>query len=97
MTWEVNNSVLMKIGQILKKEKFIKKLYKNCDIKTSSRPFCVCKELSTTSIGKWNFWSKLLMLDIIKAELLKFVQISMQTSSDCFLKRILRKLKRAWN
>ena len=50
--WEVNNSVLVKIGQILQKEKFIKKLYKNCDIKTSSRPFCVCKELSTTSIGK---------------------------------------------
>ena len=82
MTWEVNNSVLMKIGQILQKEKFIKKLYKNCDIKTSSRPFCVCKELSTTSIGKRNFWSKLLMLDIIKAELLKFVQINMQTTSD---------------
>ena len=55
MTWEVNNIVLMKIGQILQKEKFIKKLYKNCDIKTSSRPFCVCKELSTTSIGKWNW------------------------------------------
>ena len=28
------------------------KFYKNCGLKTSSRPFCVCKQLSTTSIGK---------------------------------------------
>ena len=27
-------------------------------------PFSVCKELSITSIGKWNFWSKLLVLDM---------------------------------
>ena len=31
-----------------------------CYLKTSSRPFYVCKELSTTSTGKWNFQSELL-------------------------------------
>ena len=35
-----------------KRKTFVKKFYKNCSLKTSSRPFCVCKELSTTSIGK---------------------------------------------
>ena len=57
--------LLMKFDQFTSyyKRIFIKKFYKNCDLKTSSRPFCVCKELSTTSIGKWNFWSKLLILD----------------------------------
>ena len=33
---------------ILQKKKFHEKIYKNCGLKTSSRPFCVCKELSTT-------------------------------------------------
>ena len=31
---------------------FIRNFYKNCGLKTGSTPFCVCKELSTTSIGK---------------------------------------------
>ena len=49
------HSLLMKFGQFMsdyKRKNFIKKFYKNCDLKTSSRFFCVCKELSTTSIGK---------------------------------------------
>ena len=29
-------------------KRIIKKFDKNCDLKTSSRPFCVCRELSTT-------------------------------------------------
>ena len=51
----------MKFGQFIsyyKRKKIIEKPYKNCDLKTSSRPFSVCKKLSTTSIGTWNFWSK---------------------------------------
>ena len=28
------------------------RIYRNCHLKTSSRPFCVSKELSTTCIGK---------------------------------------------
>ena len=40
------------LGMLMTLLVFIKKLYKNCNLKTSPRPFCVCKELSTTSIGK---------------------------------------------
>ena len=57
ITWEVN-SLLMRCGQFMsyyKRKNFIKKFCKNCRWKTSSRLFCVCKELSTASIGKWNF------------------------------------------
>ena len=47
----------MKFGNLdnksdYKRKTFIKELYKNCGLKNSSRPFCVYKELSTTSIGK---------------------------------------------
>ena len=59
--------VLMKFGRFMchyKIKKFIQKFYKNCNLKTSSMSFCVRNELSTTSIGKWNFWSKLLILDM---------------------------------
>ena len=47
----------MKFGNLdnksdYKRKIFIKKFYRNCGLKTSSTPFCVCKELSTTSIGK---------------------------------------------
>ena len=42
---------------------FVKQII-TCDLRASSRPFYICKELAVTSIGKWNFWSKLLILDI---------------------------------
>ena len=48
------HSLLMKFGQFMsydKRKNFIKKFFQNCGLKTSSRFFCVCKELSTTSIG----------------------------------------------
>ena len=64
----------MKFGQFMshyKIKNFIKKFCKNCGLKTSSRPFCVYKELSTVSIGKWNFWSKLLILDDLVASFIK--------------------------
>ena len=47
--------LLMKFGQLMsyyKRKNFMKKFHKNCDLKTSFRPFCVCKDLNTTSIGK---------------------------------------------
>ena len=52
---ESKHSVLMKFGQFVsyyERKKFIKKFHKNFDLETSSRFFCVYKELSTTSIGK---------------------------------------------
>ena len=45
----------MKFGQFIqyyKRKPIIEKFPKNRDLKTSSRPFCVCKELSTTPVGK---------------------------------------------
>ena len=66
ITWEVN-SLLMKFSQFMsyfKRNNFIIKFWKNWGLKTSSRPFCVCKELRTTSIGKLNFWINLLVLDM---------------------------------
>ena len=57
ITCEVN-SLLTKFRQFMsyyKRKKIIKKFRKNCNLETSSRPFCVYKELSTTSIGKWTF------------------------------------------
>ena len=59
----------MKFGQFMSyytRKKFMNKFHKNCDLKISSRSFSVCKELSTTSTGKWNFWSKLLKFKISK-------------------------------
>ena len=50
-----NVKLLMKFGQFESyyiRKNFTKKLHKNCDLKNSSRPFCVCNELSTTSIRK---------------------------------------------
>ena len=56
ITYEVNtkHGLLMKFSQSVSysKNNFIKKLYKKCGLKTSSKPFCVGKELTTTSIGK---------------------------------------------
>ena len=94
------NSLLMKFDQFMsnyKRKNPIKKLYKNCRLKTSSRPFCICKEWSITSFGKWNLWSKLLKIRYVILNLSKFVRISMPTSTESFLQRILWKLERTWN
>ena len=53
ITWEVNKCRITKI--------LSKKIIKTCNLATSSRLLCICKELSTNSIGKLNFSCKLLM------------------------------------
>ena len=66
INWE-GNSLLMKFAQCMlhyKRKSFTEKSYKKCGLEPSSRSFSVCKELSTTSTGKWNFWSELLILDM---------------------------------
>ena len=58
------HSLLMKFDQFMsyyKRKNFIKKLHENCGPKASSTPFCVCKELSTTSIGEATFIRYLLI------------------------------------
>ena len=76
------------LHHITNRKKIIKKIYKNCDLKTKSRPSCVRKKLSTTSIEKWYFLSKLLILDMT-AKLSTFIQISVQTS-DFFTEDFLK-------
>ena len=61
------DSLLMKFDQFLsycKRNNFIKIFYKICDLETISRPSCVCRELSATSVGKRNLWSHLFILDM---------------------------------
>ena len=73
----------------------MKRFHKNCDLKTSSRPFCVWNELNKTSIGKWNFWSQLLILHM---HWQNYQNLSKSTHrppqiSPSFLQRIPSKLK----
>ena len=58
-----------------KRKNFTKKICKNCDLKTSSKPFYVFKESSTTSLGKRNFWSKLLRY-VIACRFPRFVEFT---------------------
>ena len=66
-TWEVNTVCqwnLASLYQIIKEKFSSKNSSRIGGLKTSSRPFGIYKELSTASIGKWNFLSKLLILDM---------------------------------
>ena len=92
ITLEVNTVCLCRIT----KEKIVKKFHKTCDLETSSRPFCVCKELSATSVKKMKLLKEATYIRYVLAKLSKCVQISTQTSSDSFLQQILWKLKRTW-
>ena len=52
------HSLLMKFDQFIsyyRRKKLIKTFYKNYSLKTSFRPFRVCKKLNTNSIGKLDF------------------------------------------
>ena len=51
--------LVMKFDQL-----FIKKLYLKYRMETSPKLLCAFKELSTTSIGKWKFWNKLIIWDM---------------------------------
>ena len=80
---------------MLQQKKIIEKFYKNCNLKTSSRPLYVCKELNKTSIGKSNILKQATNIRYVIAKLSKSIQIRMQTSLNSFLQKILWKLKRA--
>ena len=54
------------VYDILQKAYYKKKKKQWCDLKTSPKYFCVWKELGATSIEKWDFWGKLLVLEIAK-------------------------------
>ena len=52
---------------------------------------------NSTKNANWKLVSSNLLILYIIPKLWKFVKISMRTSSDSFLKKILWKLKRVWN
>ena len=56
IVWKWN---LASLCHIKKEKKLSENFAETGTWKPSSRPSCVCKELGTTSIGKWSFWSKL--------------------------------------
>ena len=63
----IKHSLLIEFGQFMscyKIKEYIEKLYKSNNLKTSFNPFCVSKELSATFIGKLDFLSNLLKLDM---------------------------------
>ena len=89
-------NLVMKIGQFVyycKRKKFIKKLYKNWNLKTSSRSFYVCQDF----YWKINFLKRATYIRYVLAKLWKFVQFSTLTYPDSFLQRLPWKLKRPWN
>ena len=63
-TWEVQSeNEIWPIYVILQEENFYQKILQKLRPETSFRLFCVCKELSTTSVRKLNFWSNLLITE----------------------------------
>ena len=69
ITWEVNTVCWWNFPRLChntKEKKYIKKIYKNCSLKASPRPFCASKELGITSTGKYNFWTKLFTSDMLE-------------------------------
>ena len=65
------NKVLINFSQFMsyyKRKNLIKKLHKNCNLKTSSMPFCIRKELSTVKQATY--------IRYVLVKLSKFVQIS---------------------
>ena len=72
------HSLLIKFGQFSSyslRNNFIKNFYKNCGLKTSPRPFCVCKELNLYL--KIEFLKQSTYIRYAIAKLSKLVQISM--------------------
>ena len=66
ITWEENTACLWTLASLyhIKKKILSKNTTKTATWKLVPGLFGVCKELNTTCTGKWNFWSKLLILDM---------------------------------
>ena len=87
------HNLLMKFGQFMsyyKRRKFMKKFYKNCDLKTSPRFACVRKELGTTSIGKWNLLRQAIYIRFVIAKLSEFTKSACMASKIPFTEDIFK-------
>ena len=92
ITWEVKTIYFMSHH---KRKNIIKNSCKNCDLKTLG-PFVFWKNWAQSLLENEIFDASYL-IKFVKKKPWKFVQISLQTSSDSLLRRILWKLKRPWN
>ena len=79
-TWKVN-TVLMKFGQFMSyhNKKFYQKFYKDCQLKTSSRHYCVCKEFKHSMYWKMKFLKEATCIRYLLAKSSKFVQSALRT------------------
>ena len=87
------HSLLMKFGQFMSYEKrknFIKEFYQNCGL------LCL-QRIKHNFYWKMKFVKQATYIGYVIAKLSKSVQISMLTSFESFLQRVLGKLKRTWN
>ena len=75
----------------------ITKDHKNWNLKTSSRPLLCLKRSKHNLYWKIRFLKQATYIRYVITKLSKFIQIEMQASSESFSRRILWKLKRAWN
>ena len=81
----------MKFGQFMsyyKRKKFIKKFYKNYNLKNSSRPFCAWKE-KRNLYWKMKFLKQAPDISYELAEPSKLDKISILTSSNSFYRGFL--------
>ena len=86
----------MKLGQFIKEKNLSKNSTKTENWKVVPGPFEFAKNEGQPLL-KMKFLEQATYITYVTAKLLKFVQISTQTSSDSFLQTIIWKLKRAWN
>ena len=67
ITWKVNTVCwwnLASLCHIIQGKKIWKNSTKTVTLKRALGPFLFAENLSTTSVGKWNFWNKLLKLNM---------------------------------
>ena len=84
----IKDSLLMKFGQFIsykKGGKNIKKLHKNCDLKTSSTFLLCLQGIKHNLYWKMNFFKWGTYIRYVITKLSKFIQISMQASWDSVL------------
>ena len=99
--WKIICSpVSIKFGEFMsyyKRKNFIKNFLKNCDQKTSSRPFCVCKELKRNLYWKMKFLKEAADIRLYISKTIKMCPNQYTDLLRFLLQEILWKLKRACN
>ena len=88
----------MKFGHviILRKKNVFQKIQQKLRTETWFQVFLYLQRIEHNLNWEITFLKQTTYIRYVIAKLLKFVLISVQTSSDSFLQRILCKLERAW-